>query len=287
MFVLVLLVMVLLVSGVAYITLCERHLLGGSQQRLGPNKVSLLGVVQPLFDGVKLMKKEQLLSVHSSGFFFVFIPGITFLVMYVEWFVICYFYEFFTKGMGILMFLCLMGFSVYSFMLSGGMSKSKYAMLGALRASNQKVFYEIALSLYFICFVIFWGFYFFIFFGSLLLGVFFCFFFVMMLGELNRAPFDFSEGESELVSGYNVEYGSVSYALLYIGEYGSLLFFSVLFSILFFDYSLIIFFVIFSLLIFVRSSYPRFRYDMMMGFFWFILLPLSLYFLFFFVVVVM
>lgn len=97
--------------------------------------------------------------------------------------------------------------------------------------------------------------------------LFFLPFFFVILGELNRAPFDFSEGESELVSGYNVEFGSVSYALLYIGEYGSLLFFRMVFSLFFFGGSFLVFYLFVCLLIFVRSSFPRFRYDMMMGFF--------------------
>lgn len=259
--------MVFLVQGVAYITLCERHLLGGSQQRIGPNKVSFMGLLQPIFDGVKLIKKEQLVSVHSTGSFFIVIPGITFLVMYLEWFVIGYFYEFFTFCYSILMFLCLMGFSVYSFLLSGVVSKSKYGLLGAVRASNQSVSYEIIFSLYILCIIVFWGSYMFVSCFGFLFVLFFLPFFVMILAELNRAPFDFSEGESELVSGYNVEYGSVSYALLYIGEYGSLLFFSMLFSFLFFNSSFLVFYFFFCLLIFVRSSYPRFRYDIMIGFF--------------------
>nr|AST14931.1 NADH dehydrogenase subunit 1 [Hammerschmidtiella sp. ZengetLiu-2016] len=274
-----LMIVLFIVQGVAYVTLCERHLLGGSQQRVGPNKVSWFGLVQPIFDGVKLMKKEQLMTINSSNFSFIVIPGITFTVMYLEWFVLPYFFDFFTFQFSILFFLCLMGFSVYSFLLSGAVSKSKYGMLGAVRASGQSVSYEIAFSLYIFCVVMYFSMFSFV--GGFSLGLVFIFmpFFFMMLAELNGAPFDFSEGESELVSGYNVEYGSVSYALLYIGEYGSLLFFSVLMSVVFFGFSLIIFLMIFCVLIFVRSSFPRFRYDLMMGFFWFKLLPVSLFFL--------
>ena len=259
--------MFFLVQGIAFITLCERHLLGGRQQRIGPNKVSFSGVFQPIFDGVKLIKKEQLVSVHSSWVSFIVVPGITFLVMYLEWFVIYYYYEFFTLFFGVLVFLCLIGFSVYSFLLGGVVSKSKYGFLGAVRASNQRVSYEIIFSFYIVGIIIFWGSYIFVSYFGLIFFIFFVPFFFIVLAELNRAPFDFSEGESELVSGYNVEYGSVAYALFYMGEYGSLLFFSLLFSLIFFDYSFLIFFLFFCILIFVRSSYPRFRYDMMMGFF--------------------
>nr|BAV81438.1 NADH dehydrogenase subunit 1 [Syphacia muris] len=287
MFLLVLMIMIFLVQGVAYITLCERHLLGGSQQRVGPNKVSLLGLVQPIFDGLKLVKKEQLMSIHSVNIFFLVLPGVTFFVMYMEWFLVDYCFSFMTYENSILMFLCLIGFSVYSFLMSGVMSNSKYGVLGAVRVSNQSVSYEIVFSLYILCVIFFNGSYGFFCNGSVLFFLMFLPLFFVILAELNRAPFDFSEGESELVSGYNVEFGSVSYALFYIGEYGSLLFFSYFLVMMFFFGSLFVFFLIFCFMIFVRSSYPRFRYDMLMGLFWFVMLPLVLYFLWFFSVVVL
>ena len=231
------------------------------------------------------MKKEQLISIHSSSIFFITMPGVIFTVMFLEWYVICYVYEFVTIFYGILFFLCLMGFSVYRFLLSGYISKSKYGFLGALRARRQRVSYEIVFRLFLICVVIFWSMFIFCFFFRYINLLLMFFFFFVILAELNRAPFDFSEGERELVRGYNVEFGRVSYALLYIGEYGRLLFFRVLFSLVFFNGRYIIFYVIFCLLIFIRSSYPRFRYDIIIGFFWFCLLPLSMLYIFFYVVV--
>nr|ALT55327.1 NADH dehydrogenase subunit 1 [Syphacia obvelata] len=237
MFILVLLIMVFLVQGVYERHLLGRHLLGGSQQRIGPNKVSFMGLLQPIFDGVKLIKKEQLVSVHSTGSFFIVIPGITFLVMYLEWFVIGYFYEFFTFCYSILMFLCLMGFSVYSFLLSGVVSKSKYGLLGAVRASNQSVSYEIIFSLYMLCIIVFWGSYMFVSCFGFLFVLFFLPFFVVILAELNRAPFDFSEGESELVSGYNVEYGECFLCfIMYRGVWYSVVFYYVVFFFVFYYY---------------------------------------------------
>lgn len=160
-----------------------------------------------------------------------------------------------------------MGFSIYTIILSGIFSKSKYSMLGAIRASSQRVSYEIAFSIYLITLMVSINIF------EFIPNFSFCFiilvlpFLIMVLAELNRAPFDFSEGERELVSGYNVEYSSVSFVLLFLSEYGSLLFFRVLISCLFFDFSLLIRFLVFSVLIFVRSSYPRYRYDLIIGFF--------------------
>lgn len=163
--------------------------------------------------------------------------------------------------------MCLIGFSVYSTIVRGVVSKSKYGVVGALRASRQSISYEIAFSLYLMRIIIHFGLFIFIRRVNLSLLIIYLPFLVMVIAELNRAPFDFAEGESELVRGYNVEYGRVAFVLLFLSEYGSLIFFRVMSSIIFFNSSIVICILVFSLLIFIRSAYPRFRYDLMMGIF--------------------
>lgn len=160
-----------------------------------------------------------------------------------------------------LFFLCLIGFSVYTTLISGIVSKSKYGIVGALRARRQRVSYEIAFSLYLLAIIIHYSIFSFVSEFNLRLLIIYLPFLVIIIAELNRAPFDFAEGESELVSGYNVEYASVAFVLLFLSEYGRLIFFRVIRSMLFFKFSIIVSFVVFSIIVFIRRSYPRFRYD--------------------------
>jgi NADH:ubiquinone oxidoreductase subunit H len=267
-FFLVLFIILFIVLSVAFVTLFERHFLSLSQNRLGPNKVFFFGLVQAILDGVKLIKKEQILPFKSSDLFFLFLPGGFFTLLFFEFFCFPFFFFFFNFQFSFIFLICLIGVSVYFIIIRSLVSKSKFSYIGGLRSSSQSVSFEIVFSLYLLCFIfhfssleLSYGFVLFFFF------LFFCFI-LIVLAEVNRAPFDFSEGESELVSGFNTEFSSVTFILLFLGEYGFILFFSSLGGCFFFDFfGFFGFFIFFFLFIFFRSVYPRFRYDLLIFFF--------------------
>ena len=177
-----------------------------------------------------------------------------------------------------LFFLCLIGILVYIMLLVGIYRKSKYSLLGAIRSRRQRISFEVVFFFLLYCFINFLQSFIINCFFNFILLLFFPLLLIIVLVELNRAPFDFREGERELVRGYNLEISSYLFVLLFLREYGFLLFFSVFLSYLFF-YNFFIFtiFIIFIILL-IRSAFPRYRYDKLMFFFWIVLLPLIIFF---------
>ena len=304
----ILAIVVPLLIAVAYFTLAERKIMGAIQRRRGPNVVGVFGLLQPLADGAKLLLKETIIPSNANTILFVLAPIISFLLSLLGWAVIPY-----GEGMvfadinvGILYLFAVSSLGVYGVIISGWASNSKYAFLGALRSAAQMVSYEVSLGVIIITVLICVG--------SLNLsdivlaqqGVWFVvplfpmaiMFYISALAETNRHPFDLPEAEAELVSGYNVEYSSMGFALFFLGEYANLLIMSGMTVILFlggwlplfsfapftwvpgpiwFGLKLIIFAAGFA---WARAAFPRYRYDQLMRLGWKIFLPLSLGWLF-------
>ena len=302
-------IIVPLLLSVAYFTIAERKLMGIIQRRKGPNVIGFLGLLQPLTDGLKLFVKETLLPSNADIGIFLFSPILTFVLSLMGWAVIP-----FGEGLvladinvGILYLFSISSLNVYGIVLAGWSSNSKYPFLGALRSAAQMISYEVSIGFVIVNVMICSG--------SLNLSVIvecqsngwyilplfpmFCIFSISMLAETNRHPFDLPEAEAELVSGYNVEYSSMTFALFFLGEYANMLLMSALLATLFlggwlspipyypfdlipgsFWFSLkVVLGVIFFIL--TRASLPRYRYDQLMDLGWKTFLPFSISYTFF------
>nr|YP_009050188.1 NADH dehydrogenase subunit 1 [Megabalanus ajax]AGZ19749.1 NADH dehydrogenase subunit 1 [Megabalanus ajax] len=288
----VLLLVCVLIS-VAFLTLLERKVLGYIQIRKGPNKVGLSGVLQPFSDAIKLFTKEQTWSSVSNYMLYFFSPVFMFFMSLFLWSMMPFGTGFFDFEFGFFFFLCVLSLGVYPLMIAGWSSNSKYALLGGLRAVAQTISYEVSLALVLLSFIVVVGEYSLEDFVEYQSSFYFIFFFYLLsvvwvvscLAEMNRTPFDFAEGESELVSGFNVEYSAGGFALLFLGEYSMIILMSTVMVVLFFGGSLsLIFFLkvggFIYLVLWLRGTLPRYRYDKLMGLAWKSILPYTLHCLF-------
>nr|AYR05296.1 NADH dehydrogenase subunit 1 [Coleoptera sp. ACP-2013] len=291
-----LILIVCVLIGVAFLTLLERKVLGYIQFRKGPNKVGFAGLLQPFSDAIKLFSKEQTFPYMSNLNLYYFSPVVNFLLSLMVWICLPMVTVLLSFNFSFLFFLGVSSLGVYTIMLAGWSSNSKYSLLGCLRSVAQTISYEVSLILILMSFLI------------LILSVnmidlmyyqenvWFIFllmplslmWLISLLAETNRSPFDFAEGESELVSGFNIEYSSGGFALIFLAEYASILFMSFLCSLLFLGGNLlsVFFFLKVSLMsflwIWVRGTLPRYRYDKLMDLSWKSYLSISLNFLIFF-----
>ncbi|MGL4824768.1 MAG: NADH-quinone oxidoreductase subunit NuoH [Alphaproteobacteria bacterium] len=299
-----LIVVVPLLISVAYLTYAERKVIAAMQLRKGPNVVGPFGLLQPFADAIKMLHKETIIPTASDKTVFMLAPLVTFTLSISAWAVIPWSENFILSdiNVGISYLFALSSLGVYGIIMAGWASNSKYALLGGLRSAAQMVSYEVSIGLIIVCVLLCAG--------SLNLkeivlaqrNMWFVIphfpmaviFFVSALAETNRAPFDLPEAEAELVSGYNVEYSSISFGLFFLGEYANMILMSALGSILFLGgwlppgdwpaskvipgfvwMALKISFFLF-LFLWVRATLPRYRYDQLMRLGWKIFLPVSL-----------
>nr|AVN67476.1 NADH dehydrogenase subunit 1 [Gromphadorhina sp. B040]AVN68246.1 NADH dehydrogenase subunit 1 [Gromphadorhina sp. Pvii] len=295
-FLISIILLVCVMVGVAFLTLLERKVLGYIHIRKGPNKVGFIGILQPFSDAISLFTSEQTFPLTSNYISYYFAPVFSLFLSLMIWMIMPYMSGLYSFELGLLFFLGCTSLGVYTVMVAGWSSNSNYSLLGGLRAVAQTISYEVSLALILLSFIILTGSYSLTDFGEFQLWLWLMFltfplslvWFASCLAETNRTPFDFAEGESELVSGFNVEYSSGGFALIFLAEYASILFMSMLFCVLFLGGNVdsFLFYLKLSLIsfmfIWVRGTMPRFRYDKLMYLAWSSFLPLSLNYLLFF-----
>nr|AXS64869.1 NADH dehydrogenase subunit 1 [Coleoptera sp. 2 KM-2017]AXS66010.1 NADH dehydrogenase subunit 1 [Cucujoidea sp. 36 KM-2017] len=291
-----LLLIIFVLVGVAFLTLLERKVLGYIQIRKGPNKVGFNGLIQPFSDAIKLFTKEQVYPLMSNYYLYYFSPVVNLFLALLLWLCLPFFSMSYSFEFSVLFFLSISSLGVYTIMLAGWSSNSNYSLLGGMRAVAQTISYEVSLSLILLSFLVLTSslslmklmefqqmvWFLFLFFPLCLMWV------VSSLAETNRTPFDFAEGESELVSGFNVEYSSGGFAMIFLAEYANILFMSFICCIMFLGSSMFSWLLFMKVVfisffwIWVRGTLPRYRYDKLMYLAWKSYLSVSLNYLMFF-----
>jgi len=308
----ILVIVLPLLIGVAYLTFFERKVIGFIQLRIGPNRVGYRGLLQPFADLLKMLQKEIIVPTQANKYLFIIAPLLTLAPALVGWAVIP-----FDQGLvlaninaGVLYLFAMSSLSVYGVLIAGWASNSKYAMLGALRSAAQTVSYEIAMGFALVGVLLaansmnitdivlsqqggIWHWW------ALPLLPLFMSFWIAGIAETNRAPFDLAEGESEIVAGFHVEYSAIGFGLFFLGEYASMILISAMLALLFaggwlspfegipalndlffFVPGIVWFLIKISFFLFVylwiRATFPRYRYDQLMRLGWKVLIPVTL-----------
>nr|AHX97845.1 NADH dehydrogenase subunit 1 [Afrocampsis griseosetosus] len=288
--ILLILVAIMIMMGVAFLTLFERKIMGLYHTRKGPNKVGFLGALQPFSDAMKLLTKEFFIPLKSNFFIYIMSPMLMLILSLMMWMIYPFVTNLINFNLSMLYLLSIMSINVYGLMLSGWSSNSMYPMIGSIRSIAQSISYEVIFSISLLIPLTFnntfninlyinthkyiWL--------SFLFFPIFLILLTTMLAEISRTPFDLSESESELVSGFNTEYSNSKFILIFLAEYSNLMFMMFLLNLLFFYNNMLNYQFYINLLVmiffitWIRMTYPRLRYDKLMSLCWFYFLPFIL-----------